>query len=488
MKNWFKTIIARPYSDLLIIFLCCLFFFSPTTKIGFSQDDYKNLFLGKSFPKVLSAFNIFHQAQYPFYRPLSTQLYFFLLYNLFGLKILGYKIINFCFFAGNIFLVRKLLARWALKKFSIFLGILVFALNSTHFAPIVSPAYIQELMLVFFSLLSFLSFHEKSNIKSLLFFTLALMSKETAVVLPGIMFLSLFVLPPFNKRLKFQGLLMIFLPFAALTLVYLIGRFCFYGLPKSSSYEFILGKKTLRIIFWYILWALSCPNILVDFIQADLRINPVFFAISENMGKLSLLTTFSVTVLFFIIIVIAFRVKKDVNHFWRFFFGAGWFLIAILPVVAFPLHQLAIEQSLALVGLVFLLSQAADTLFSAKKYYVLIYCFALIFFVHGVNSISLAFRTHWLIRSSIIAQNTVAFINQHKKDISKKEAIYFVNGNIKIPEFGSSRQIFMATGEGKAIDLILGEKKKQYYEDLNPPLNENGWDLFQVNSSTLLGY
>ena len=173
-------------------------------------------------------------------------------------------------------------------------------------------------------------------------------------------------------------------------------------------------------------------------------------------------------------------------------FGILWFIIGLLPLIVFPLHRLATEQSFSLIGLSLILGLIIYKGINNKILLKAISVFSLIvYLIVATNSIYLARRTHWVINSAEKAKNVVVFFKNNYSDIPKDTIVYFKNGIVKIPEYGSSRQIYLALGNGIGLKLILNRQDLSFfYEDVNP-LPENlkeSANVLTLDASTFLGY
>lgn len=490
MKKYLKdTLLNSPLYIIIIDFI--LFF--PGFFTYFHQDDFIHFSYSQTLTQVISAFNIFHQGNFPFYRPIPTQLYFYIGKFLFGFNPLGYHIVNFLIFSCNIFLVHKLVIEITKKKEMAIVATLFFGLNSTHFAPLYSPAYVHELLYVFFGLHCVLNYYywlksrmDRRLLLSLIFFILALMTKETAVVLPGIIMLLNLLMDtkPLIGQLKKIS------PFILITIAYLLGHFLFYGIASSSSYTFILGKANINILIWYLMWALSTPNILIDYFGPGLKISSVFFEITKVNGLIYIIL-FPVFLGLLLLIILKYykNIKPSAKKI--IFLGISWFIVGLIPLLIFPLHRLATEQSFSLAGLslalgIILYHFHHSSILGKRLFFLLLG----IYFVIATNSILIARYTHWIIRSAAIAKNTLSYFQKINPPISDNQVIYFFNGTVKIPQWGSSRQIYYALGSGYGLKMIFNKPLLEvYFEDINPlPKALNDEQILTVDSSALLDY
>lgn len=493
-----KMYLRKINKSVFLIIIFCLFLFFPGILNYFHQDDFIHLYHSQTFEQLISAFNIFQKGEFPFYRPIPTQLYFYFGQKLFGLNPIPYHLVNFLIYSFNIVLVFKLIRLITGSRNIALVALIFYAINSTHFAPLYSPAYVHELFYAMFGLLTvikFLNWSKKRRISdyvlSNLFFIMALMTKETAVILPGI--LALIYLYK-SKKKKLWILIKIFFSFVLVLTIYLLAHFYLYGIAQSPSYQIIIGKKSLNILVWYLLWALSTPNILIDFVGPGLRFNPIFFQVAGLYGFIfTILVTVFLTVGFLILLKIAsvVRVRSLMEEIKWFIFGLTWFVLGMIPLIVFPLHKLATEQAFSLVGLSLSLSIIVNSGLSLKRGgKILSILFLGIYLLMAINTIFLANGTHWIVRSSYQAGRVLRFIKENYPYLPDNAVIYFKNGLVKIPQYGSSRQIHTALGNGVGLKLVLQKPDlKYYFEDINPqPQVLDDKNTIILQASDFLGY
>lgn len=480
------------------ILTICFVLFLPGFSTYFHQDDFIHFSYSQNVHQVISAFDIFHKGEFPFYRPIPTQLYFFLGSILFGYNPLGYHVANFLIFSLNIFLVFRLVKLISKKEVLAVISAVFFAINSTHFAPLYSAAYVHELLYVLFGVLTVDNFvrwmidkQKKNYFISVLFFVLSLMTKETAVILPGIIALAYIFI---GKRGKLAVLFKVLFPYASILGIYLFGHLIYYGIASGPSYTFMLGKSTFNILAWYFLWALSTPNILIDFIGPGLRISPVFLQVTQYQGLIYFVLFPLLVILGLVLLVKLVKLATRSRNWQKLklpLFGSCWFVTGMVPLVIFPLHKLATEQAFSLVGLSLGLAFLLDVfVYSRSKYRILAFAFIAVYFVIAVNSILLGRRAHWIVRSAQQAKSVIDFMKAGYPNLADNAAIYFKNGEVKISQYGSSRQIYQALGNGVGLKLILNKPNiRLYFEDLGqiPKVGE-AKNMIQIDSSQLLGY
>lgn len=439
---------------ILLVLLAQLILFSSGFSTYFHQDDFIDLWLSQNWGQVVKAFNIFSPAaDFQFYRPISVQLYFFINKTLFGWNVFGYHVITMLVLFTASILVYILAKRIFKNKTIALLSMVFFALNPTHFAAANSAAYAHETLLVVFAVASVYlldSFSEKGKIKYLLFgflfFICALATKETAVVIPGLLVLVSYYR---TRKLIDRRVILIALISIVILGVYMFSHIKFYGMPVNSSYKIILGKPTLAISSWYYIWALGAPNFLIDFVGSKFSLTQTFWLVTELNG-VAFITIF-ITLLISLITGLFYLAKQGLKKFMPVITFTAWFLVAIIPVAIFPLHKLAIEQTLGLVGVAMVLAWLVYNI--RGKAPLLASLILPLFLLNTVNTVIMAQKNHWIPASAGLAKRTILLLDSRAKTIPDNSTVYFSDGVVKVATWGSSRQIYYATGNGKGLEL-----------------------------------
>ncbi len=149
--------IIKKYFPLFFIFLVVFIVFSPIFSLYFAQDDFFHLKMGtaSSVSDFLNFFSFRNPYGYAFYRPLTTQVYNFLMKSLFGLQPLYFHLVSFIFFLANIFLVFKILEKLLKNKGPASLlgglgGAFLYALNASHLGSLAYISNLQAIGMAFF--------------------------------------------------------------------------------------------------------------------------------------------------------------------------------------------------------------------------------------------------------------------------------------------------------------------------------------------------
>lgn len=473
------------------MFILCI----PSLSLYFHQDEFIHFRYSQNITQVIQSFNIFQKGEFPFYRPLPTQVYFYLGKVIFGLNPVLFRLTNFVILSLNILLVYTVVKKITNKQSTGAIASVIYGINSTHIAPLFAPAYIHELLYVFLALLciyAYVVFQKnkvnKNYLFAILFYILALMTKENAVILPGILAIYELII----VRSGFKKVVLRMTPFAILLSIYIVGHFLFYGLAKGASYTVQIGKPTINIFFWYFSWALSTPNILVDFLGPKLTLNPILYAVAGIHAYIFIYIFPVVLFGLFILAMLSFTTVKDKKDWIKVeLFAILWFVLGIVPLLPFPGHKLGTEQAFSLVGLSLGIGYIGTSLLYSRKSKYMFYAWMSLYLILATNTIILARKTHWIAISSKQAQNAIEYIKKEYTDISDSDILYFKDGEIVIPEFGSSKQMYYALGSGYGVNLMLNKPEVKVYFQFKTkdiPKNKKGERVIIIDSSKLLGY
>lgn len=178
-------LVRRPAGVLLALALFIAFAYGSTLRVPFIGDDY--VFLdktrGAAFPELWSRAN----TDFGWYRPWSREVHFWLLQGVFGPREAGFRLMNLALWVVVLGLYWRLLRRPAGDRAAT-LATLGVASLSLWGAPLTWISGAQDLWMLVFALLTLLLDGRRRVPWALATFALALLSKETAAVLPIILF------------------------------------------------------------------------------------------------------------------------------------------------------------------------------------------------------------------------------------------------------------------------------------------------------------
>lgn len=398
----------------LLIFVATVVAYGASLRYGFSQDDWYFLFISRAsnFGDVLNFFNPTSQSGFAFFRPLGTQLYYYLFQD----KSVAMHVFMLLVQSFNGFLVMRLVERLKVKSpVPLMVGIL-YAISSVHYLSLYYIAATQQLLAATFSLLSLIFFLERKYKVSVIFFLIALLSKETAIVVPAIAFILLLV----NKL---KPTLKAFVPYTLLSVVYFLMRLTTSS-SVQSEYHLSFGLSVLTNIRWYALFGANFPEQLVSYGLPRMGINLTQFIADFGASAWIILISSSLIALFAIIRLIQTRR-------WLYML---WFVIALGPVILLRDHLYPHYLDLALIPFLLLLTQ--DLKLKTQYYIFAIYALTALF------SIQFSQVHHWTTGRAVMASDarskldwveicshdSVIFVGEGKRPLELSYALSLANG------------------------------------------------------------
>ncbi len=439
---------------LFLIFLTSLALFSPSLNMFFVSDDWFHLRISQinSPGQFINFFSFLPTPQSAsFYRPIPTQVFFFVFQSLFGLNPFPYRIFVFFVFSISLILVYKVSEKIFNERIGI-VTLVLYSISATNFSRLYFLSAFQEIVMVTF-LLSSIFFYFSNNKRhyfySILFFILALGSKESAVVLPVILGLISYFKRELNRKL---------FPFLIISISFILIYFLNFRFQKEVGYSWDFSpKKALNTFFWYSIWSLGAPEFLVDFVGGGLKIVPRFFTQFPVWSKVILtLITINVAGL----VIISFN-----NHLWlrKMFFCFSLYLVALLPVIFLPWHKFTLELAFPLFG--FCLGLAI--LIEGQKNQLLKIMFITCFISLNLASNLLNYQTNFIVPRSKISKNVSNYIDRNYPKDPKKYYFEFINEISSSNEWGVSKQIAQSISYSDLFRVKYRDVNiKVYFEDI----------------------
>ncbi len=413
-----------------------LVLYFPIFNTFYTHDDFFHFAISqiKSPAEFINAFNIFVAPQnWGHYRPLSTQVVYFIIGTLFRFNPLVTHIFILALFFGVVYLVFIFINLLSQNRFVAYLATFFYATSATHFYHLYSIAN-QELVHAIFFLIcvnSFTNFllHQKRGLVIISWFAFlgSLLSKELSLILPLILLVIYGYFRLAGKTtVTIRKLVRIFIPFLGLVLSYIYCRSYYYGWAKGDSYIWNFSPLIiLNSLFWYGLWSLNLPQMLVDFIGPGIKINPNLF-IYWNREIIPIFIVFGIFILA-LLGILKFswsKLKVGTN---LYLFSLFWFGITLSPVVFLPWHKFTIYLTLPLVGVVLALSLLISEARQAKKIVPNIFIGSLIgsFLLLSFLTLNFTRRIDWLTRGASIAQNVYNYFMIHPDSFPRSATIVF---------------------------------------------------------------
>src|SRR5258706_3064799 len=409
--------IFKKYKYLIFTFLISFGIFYPSLFTFFTNDDFFFLKIStiKSIGEFFNFFNIFNAPDsFGMYRPLTTQVFYFFGRVIFGTNPIYLHVVSFLFLFIIIYLVyilgKFLFANSTIALISAFL----YATSATHFGHLYYLATFQELGMTLFVLLSLLMFVKNKNLLSFIFFVLALLSKETAVITPILLGLIYFYKTKNKINQKIiQRFLILIIPFMISLFVYLFIRFNWYGFATGDSYVWSLSvKRFFNTVLWYLVWSFNVPESFVDFIGPGIKINQnLFIYWGSQVRPILFLFVAELIILASVLIKTLKQKVKSSNQ--VSIFCIVWFIAALLPVAFLPFHKFTFYLTLPLIGVVFRISYL---LIATKINKIFIGLFLFIWTLTSWLTLKFTYQTNWISQEAIISRKVFDYfkINEVK--------------------------------------------------------------------------
>ncbi|MDP3888640.1 MAG: glycosyltransferase family 39 protein, partial [bacterium] len=418
----------------LIIFIAVILYL-PAMGVFFSGDDFFHLRISSTqniqdFVSFFSFEKGDHSAS--FYRPLTTQVFFFIGEKLFGLSPFGYHYFSIIFFAIVLYLVYFLVRELLKDERVAILSVLFYAFSASHFTQVYYLSAFQELgMTVFYlaGLLAWIKFLEKKKqsklFLTLFLFILALLSKETAITFPVVALIIGFYLKKKND-LHWTS------TFFAIGLIYLFFRFLKFGQVAGASYVWDFSLRVFNTLSWYGVWALGLPEMFLDFIGPDLHLNPNLLLYYPWQTGIIVVSFVFLVFLILLSLVRHFKNKIDLIAFCALFF-----IVTLLPVLFLPWHKFPLELTLPLFPIALFLGTILRNV--NVKFLSL---FIISFLILNLTSYLLTYQTHWVTGRGEVAKRVLTYFAKNYPVFPLKTIVYFYNDSVFVaPGWGASKQI-----------------------------------------------
>lgn len=445
----------------------------------FSQDDFFHLrqVLGKSYLDIPSFFLPWNDLGYAFYRPLSRELYGFLMLNLFNLNPLPYHIVNALLILLVGICTFKFVGLVTKNTLVQLLAIFFYSLSAVHSVELYYLSSSQTLFAAFFVMLTLINYYKYLEydkfshfLLSAIFFFLGIISHESAVVvIPIVGILSLY-----KKGLGFifsKSFFLLTLPFLLIFSMRILIYLLTYQLPNEEVYKpsFIPGK-ILNTLIWYVLWSFGLPEMLVDFMTLTLKFNPNFFIWYRDF---SLVVFPSFILLALSLFFLIFKNKLKILSERSFYIFLILLLTSLLPFIVFPSHKFVYYLSLPIVFFSALLatiiiSGLKKSLISNLVIVLVLITYALISsFTNFLNGI-----TYWAAKRANAAKAIISKVTTSYPD-PKPQTIFFFKDDPNYPEISkewgsSSKQAFYILSNSDAFQLVYNDPTiKVIYEGLD---------------------
>ncbi len=376
MKKYFQISIA--------IILLISFFYLPILRTFFVQDDY--WFISISSPKNIKELLIlfFPFREVPWYRPLSSQIFFFVGRIFFGLNPFPFHlVVLFTHFMTVYFLYKFLNLYLGQKQISI-IACVLYGIHQLHTVSLSWLAAYPFVLGPVILLLTWYFFLVKRYGYTLLFFSIGLLTHEIFILLP----LGLIIFDYFNTR-KINSKSWIVLYFIMSTLIVIMRWVLIPTSQTGSVYNFSFSIKFWSALKFYVL-----------------RIFGVPMGIDQMSQPVKLLVILLLIGLWVIVSVSAFSFKNKQIEFDKLFLLLLISFLFISPFLLLPEHLAPHYLSFAALGFIPVLAKCMQQviLIFGKRTFVTVMC---MYFSLQFIGIGWTFRTHWIFKRAALAKQLI---------------------------------------------------------------------------------
>lgn len=482
---------AKVIFGLILIFVAVLAIHGKLLNLFFSQDDFFHLKISQtdgsiaSFLKLLTFRSFEDRGGIYFYRPIFREVLFNLYYRLFGFNPLPFRATQFLIHFQNIALVYLVLSKLTKKVNASLVGALFFGITAAQLGIISYLAGgIQVsgmLMFYLFAILAYTRCLETKKTRfmfiTIVLFLLALASHELAITLPAVLVGIYLIKQGLSKKSLIKAIQSVWIMFP-IGILYLILEITVIGLPTGEA-QYALNFSPVKLLnsyFWYFLWSLGIPEMLVDFVGPGIKLNPVLMRYWGDYYKL----IFPLLGASLGLLAIGARKLYKSKIFLFFVF---MFVVGIAPVIFQPSHRLYYYLAVSLVGVSGVIALTFDSLTRNK---VIAGLFVAALFVLNNVSIHLSQTDYWAISRANAAKSLIADVTSRYPTLPKGASVYFKN-DPKSPDLGaewgkSSKQASIILSGPDALQLVYGDPTlKVYYEDIiTPDMSTNVFPITAV--------
>ena len=451
----------------------------PSFSLFFTHDDFFHFKIAQvsSTKDFLNFFSPTHAPEnWAHYRPLTTQVFYAIGRYFFNFHPFPMRLLSFSFFVLTIILIKKIISLLTEDDFLALISSFFYATSATNFSKIYFLAT-QELGLAVFFLLStlfFIKFLLKKNKNyywlALLTFVISLTAKETAAVLPAILLLtSVFLKNAKKTTVKFSTTILYLIPFSIILAIYSYLHIFKYGLPKGNSYIYDFSPRILNTTFWYLLWSLNIPEMLVDFVGPGFHFLPALFKYYSN-EIIPILTVFILQslLLFLSAIILFFKRNFYVKS---VIFSIIWFMITLFPVIFLPWHKFTIYLTLPMFSISFFLALVAKGLKQIKSTWsnILIITFSLVFSILSIMTSRLTYKTNWIVQGAKTAKRVNLYLQQELKNKENiKEIVFYDTPEDENLPWKPSQVLKTVLSDNNFFEVFYNGKPKAVYTNTKP--------------------
>lgn len=443
----------------VFLFTLIAFIFRNAFSTYFFSDDFFFLKISHidNFQQFINFFSPIRQVSY---KPVSQEVLYFLIHLMKENVFLAHLLVFIVYFIGLYYLYKIIHLLTKNKPLS-YLTIFIYGINFTHVFQLYYLAAFQDIAIFTFLSLSFYHLLVKKRILSILFFILALLSKETAILF--IPFLILFKLL-FNKKVAWKSLIYYLLLGLIFTFIY------------QYSLKYVTAIDNYRITFnphlainnsmWYFLWGLGTPNFTSLYFTSIFRKPiPEFWKMLTNFPEIKTYYALFISYYLLLIISIGFYLLKDKKKLSELFnryliAGLIGFFTFLGPILLFK-HRWMIRLAVPLIFISLIQSFLIFYLIKSKGILKISGILLIGFYFYlQLLGISIHESSSTFLLESRFTKNAKEYFKNHIKEITKHRYIYFLD---------KTKIVHMPWGGSKKLKVTLSDQNfiNHYFPNSN---------------------
>lgn len=468
---------------LTLIYLLVIALFRNAFTINFFGDDYFFLKVGRAH-SIAEFLNFFSPIKDYFYRPIPTELFYFLIHNVKENLLISHLFVFIVYFVGLYFLYKSLTHLTEddlLPKIVVFL----YAISFIHFFQLYMLGTFIEIALFSFLSASFYLYIRGRHIPALIFFVMACMSKETAVLFPAFLLVYNFI---YGGKLFVKKVL----PYFTIGIVFaVIYKFGVNGVINTvESYRLQANPRLgMNNLMWYTLWSIGLPNFLPDYMTSIFKPPIAEFAKvwknNEVRIYFGLFFTYFTLLAASLVVYLLAEGKKVLNIFRKAAFVFLGYLLFVSPTL-FILHKWMVRLTVPLVFVYLSIGYILTVLVKKGGFGRTLALVTLsAYFAFNVHAIKVHESSSTFFFESKISDRLQNIIEKNREEISKSKYIYFkdvVKGNFN--PWGQSQHLKTTLSDQNFLDLYYPKRNLEAiygFEERKIPK-----DSYIINSLNLL--
>ncbi|MCM8787409.1 MAG: hypothetical protein NC935_05070 [Candidatus Omnitrophica bacterium] len=386
---------------LVFIILTSFLIFSPVVPLYFFQDDFFLLTISR-INNIRDFLRFFIPANgVIWYRPLSSQVFFFIGQNLFGLNPFPYHLVMLLTHLLNIYLVFLFTKKLCKNEKIVLVASFIYGVSSVHFITLAWLATYSFILGPTFVLLTLLYYLKKKYKSSLLFFVFGFLTSE--VVIWTLIPLTFITAVYQKSRVKL-------VPFLIAVLAVIFVRNVLFPVRYVEAYSIIINPLNMFSLFKFYLYRTVGIPMLIK-------------SMPNNLFKFIILLLSAIVILIPIISLF----HKKTNS--KLLLLSLAIYISFLSIFLFlPFHYSPHYLTFSLIGVSLFLGLIISS--SARPIQAI---FIISYFILQAVTVKLTYDTHWVVKRARLAKKLVQ------------------EGNLVHP-VGSEK--YISLGAGKAAEVF----------------------------------